>query len=240
MELYQLEYFRVTCKYNSYTEAAKELAVTQPAISIAIKKLEKECNADLIDRKSKTFALTQMGKVLLRRAEAIHGEMANIHMDINALSGEHRESVRIAVPFTMCPELLIGLATGYIYKHADISLHLLQNGHEAIVEDLTNKTIDMGVFCKGLLNPTLEWKDYRQAELWACVPPEHRLAGMTAFTPQMLKDETLVLSKMSDCISNCIQDYFLPYNAEQLFTSCYAYPVTRHHIIPADADITQR
>ena len=78
MELYQLEYFRVLCKYGSYTSASQELNVSQPAISMAIRKLEDECGGDIINRDSKNFALTPKGEVLQSWAVKIHNDVDSL------------------------------------------------------------------------------------------------------------------------------------------------------------------
>ena len=58
MELYQLEYFRVLCLYRSYTKTAQAFYVTQPSVSIAIKKLETELGGPLLTNNNKKLELT--------------------------------------------------------------------------------------------------------------------------------------------------------------------------------------
>jgi DNA-binding transcriptional LysR family regulator len=225
MELYQLECFRLICKYGgSYTKASKELMVTQPAVSIAIKKLEDEYNCELINHKSKTFSLTKMGEALLKRADSIHNEVEDIHTELKVISQKQRETIRLALPFTMCPELLSDLATGFIPYHMDISLDLLQRGHEAITEELANRTIDIGVFNKELLSPTLEARDYKQVEFWACFSPDHPFNDSECITPKMLKNETIILSKTANSMTISITKYLAAHHVKPNYSYYHVFP----------------
>lgn len=107
MELYQLEYFRVLCKHGSYTSASQELNVSQPTISMAVKKLEEECGGDIIDRKRKSFALTKKGETLLTWAVVIHNDVESMLQAIDTFSTRQRELIRLAFPIPLCPELMV-------------------------------------------------------------------------------------------------------------------------------------
>ena len=82
MELYQLECFRVLCKHGNFTTASDELMVTQPAVSMAVKKLEEEFGATLLNRLDRGFTLTQAGENVLRRAIAIHNETNALRQEL--------------------------------------------------------------------------------------------------------------------------------------------------------------
>ena len=211
MDLYQLEYFRVLCKFGSFTKASQALMVTQPAISIAVKKLEEEYG-ELINRKSKGFALTQVGEILLKWSESIHKEVTNMSMELNPEFQNKRKTVKIALPLPLCPELITELVTSFVQTHPDISIQMLQKGHIAIANDLVGRAIDVGVLCKDMLHPMLAWKDCRKVEFYACFSPNHRFSQCDYITPDMLADETLILSRTASSISGPIQAYFDRFN----------------------------
>lgn len=207
MELYQLEYFRILCKYRNFTSASEELGVTQPAVSTAVKKLEEEYDVELIDRDSKAFLLTQVGEMVLRRAITIHNEVTSMREELNANFSKKREVVRLAIPFTMCPGLLPELLSNYAVQNKAISLILQQKGHAAIAQGLVNRSIDIGVFSKDLVNPLLEQREYTRIEFYAAFSPEHRFNECETVTPDMLKEETLIFAKASKTIPGYIQKY---------------------------------
>ena len=198
MELYQLEYFRILCKYGNFTSASEELIVTQPAVSMAVKKLEEEFGVELIDRDSKAFSLTQMGEVVLTHAIAIHNEVTNLRSELHAGFSKKREVIRLAVPFTMCPALLPELLSNYMLHNQTVTLHLLQKGHAAIAKGLADRSIDVGIFSKDIVNPLLMQRDFIKMEIFASFSPEHPFNQAEKITPDMLKDETLIFSKVSN------------------------------------------
>jgi len=207
MELYQLEYFRILCRCGSFTKASQELMVTQPAISIAMKKLEEEYG-ELIDRKQKRFTLTETGERLFKWAISIHKEVTNMSKELSAEFKNKRETIKIALPMPLCPELTTALTTTFVNEHPDISIELLQKGPHTISSDLMSRTIDIGVLGKDMLHPMLQYQDYGNVEFYACFSPEHRFNEADRITPDMLREETILLSQSVSSISAPIRAYF--------------------------------
>lgn len=208
MDLYQLEYFRVLCKYGSYTSASQELNVSQPAISMAVKKLEEECGGDIIDRKRKTFALTKKGEKLLSWAVVIHNDIESMTQEIGAFSARQREVIRLAFPIPLCPELMTDILPAFSQHRTDTALHIIQAGHTAIAASLMRGQVDLGVLCKDMLTAELDFKYYKDLEFWACFSPTHQFNHYDVITPEMLDSETLLVAKAENSISKPIQEYF--------------------------------
>lgn len=208
MELYQLEYFRVLCKYGSYTSASQELNVSQPAISMAIRKLEDECGGDIINRESKNFSLTPKGEVLQSWAVKIHNDVDSLCRDLDAFSLRQREIIRLALPFPLCPELLTERVPRFSSENTDVALHILQEGHAHIIANLSNQSVDLGIICRDFLTDALDARTYKQLEYSACLPPDHPLAGRTRIRPEELAGETLLVPKIANTISKTVSDYF--------------------------------
>ena len=208
MELYQLEYFRVLCKYGSYTSASQELNVSQPAISMAVRKLEDECGGDIINRESKNFSLTPKGEVLQSWAVKIHNDVDSLCRDLDAFSLRQREIIRLALPFPLCPELLTERVPRFSSENTDVALHLLQEGHAHIIANLLNQSVDLGIICRDFLTDALESRPYKQLEYAACFPPAHPLAGRERVTPEELAGETLIVPKIANTISRAVSEYF--------------------------------
>lgn len=215
MELYQLEYFRVLCKYGSYTSASQELNVSQPTISMAVKKLEDECGGDIIDRRRKTFALTKKGETLLTWAVVIHNDMENMLQAIGSFSTRQREIIRLAFPMPLCPELMTDIIPAFTQHHSDVAMHITQAGHTTIASNLMDGSADLGVLCRDMLTTALDSENYKDLEYWACFSPTHRFNNYDVITPDMLKDETIIIPKGKNGISIAIREYFQAFNQEQ-------------------------
>ena len=75
MELLHLHYFRTVAEELNFTHAAKRLFISQPALSMTIKKLERELDTELFNRNGRTITLTNQGRILLQSVEKIENEL---------------------------------------------------------------------------------------------------------------------------------------------------------------------
>lgn len=233
MELYQLEYFRSLCKYGSYTKAARECDVTQPAMTTAIKKLEAECGAPLIDRSRKSFSLTPIGETVLHHAENIHTEIQNIQTALAELNNQKREVINIAFPLTLCPDLLFAISYRFIADHPEILVLCSQSGPEVIADGLDRGIFDIGISCVDLQLPTLEYENFRTVEYYAFFSEEHEFNHYDCITPEMLADQDLLLPKNPIGVAKSIHAYFSQQNA---CPNC----VGVGNIIPSDCNMLAR
>ncbi|MCD7903874.1 MAG: LysR family transcriptional regulator [Oscillospiraceae bacterium] len=207
MDFYQLDYFRILCKYGNFTKASEELMVTQPTVSMAVKKLEEEFQAELLIRDGKVFELTQAGETVLRHAIAIHNEKTQMRQELNVGLLKKREVVRFAVPFTMCPSHISRLLFQYMAQNQSVTLHLFQKGHAAIAKGLSDRSIDLGILAKDMINPLLRQQDLVRVEIYASFSPEHPFQNCTAVTPEMLAQETLLFSKIFRHLPGYVNGY---------------------------------
>ena len=223
MELYQLEYFRTLCKYGNYTQAATELNVTQPALSMSVKRLEKEFGEDIIDRKSKTFTLTEKGEALLNWSTVIHNDITNMRSELNTITREARELLRIAMPIPLCPEVLSRVIPEFSYTHANATLNVMQEGHTAIVTDIMSHKIDIGIVCREMTNSLLNYVPYKRVEYCACFSPDHPFNDVDFVTPDMLMKEKLYVSGIQNTMTVAIKEYLSEYDNPPIFL-INAYP----------------
>ena len=96
MKIVQLEYFCAVARLHSITQAAAELYVTQPAVSSAIKELEKEFNVSLFNRSKNHLTLTKEGELFYQKAQKLLAEykqtlnqLHDIGRTISAVSYTH-------------------------------------------------------------------------------------------------------------------------------------------------------
>src|SRR5258707_11289053 len=87
MELRQVHYFVIVAQHLSFTHAAEELGVAQPALSQQIRGLERELGVTLLDRTSRRVTLTDAGAVFLRRAEQLIADADQSKLEMQEFSG---------------------------------------------------------------------------------------------------------------------------------------------------------
>ena len=98
MELRQLEYFQMASRLKNITRAAERLRVSQPNITVAIKKLEAELGIQLFDRSQKQLALTPEGAVFLNRIELALRNIQDAVLEVNDYKQLQKGTIKIEVP----------------------------------------------------------------------------------------------------------------------------------------------
>lgn len=96
MKLIQMRYFLAVCKYGSFSGAAKNLYISQPAISQAIRELESEYHVRLFDRTNNRLVVTDDGKWLMQKAEDILRRADEVDKELRARS-QNKSSVKIGI-----------------------------------------------------------------------------------------------------------------------------------------------
>src|SRR5213595_942472 len=102
----QLRAFATLARTGSFTKAARELYLSQSAVSHSMKALEQDVGCRLLDRVGKTVSLTQAGEQLLQHAERILKEMADARQDLHQLSKWGKGRLRIGASTTACQHIL--------------------------------------------------------------------------------------------------------------------------------------
>ena len=96
MTLAQMQYFQAVCKYENYSKAANALFVSQPAVSQAIREVENECGARLIERKGNGLVITEAGQTLL---EEVNNVLRHVdHVNYSAINDRASCFIAAACP----------------------------------------------------------------------------------------------------------------------------------------------
>ena len=98
MELRQLEYFQMAAKLKNITRAAERLRVSQPNITVAIKKLEAELGIQLFDRSQKQLSLTPEGTIFLTRIELALRNIQDAILEVNDYKQLQKGTIKIGIP----------------------------------------------------------------------------------------------------------------------------------------------
>ena len=98
MELRQLEYFQMASRLKNITRAAERLRVSQPNITVAIKKLEAELGIQLFDRSQKQLSLTPEGTVFLGRVEVALRNIQDAVLEVNDYKQLQKGTIKIGIP----------------------------------------------------------------------------------------------------------------------------------------------
>ena len=124
MELRQLTYFEAVARHASFTRAAEELHIAQPAVSAQIRRLEVELGAALLQRTTRRVTLTEAGELTLVRARRVLGELAGVRSDLAELSGVLRGRVRLGATLVLGPLDLAAALAAFRGRYPGVTLAL--------------------------------------------------------------------------------------------------------------------
>ncbi len=97
MDLFQLKYFKAAAEVESISKAANQLYVSPPAVSVAINKLENELGVRLFEREGRNIALTEFGKVYLKRINNVFRELEFAQQEVSALRTVNDKCISVAL-----------------------------------------------------------------------------------------------------------------------------------------------
>lgn len=193
MKLTQLEYFCVAARYHNITKAAKELFVTQPSISNAIKALEEEFGVNLFFRNNNKLTLTPEGEIFYKSAEELLAHADSVESKFHELR-KKVTPIRIGIPPMLgtiyLPELYLSLNE----RFPNVDLRLFEFGSIKACNLVLEEKLDIAIV--NAEQPSIDKCNSRiidTEDLLFCVAPDHPLAGQKTLLLTMLADEPLIL-----------------------------------------------
>lgn len=192
MDLAQLEIFLSIAQEKSFSRAAEKMLRTQPAISIAIKRLEEELGETLFDRSSKSGTLTEAGQTLYSYAQRMINLRDEARRAIGELRGMYRGRLSIGANESTSLYLLPPLLLKYREEHPHIRIEVFRNVSERIPSEVLERNLDFGFLSYDPLHPHLESFEVYKDELVLVVPPKHLLAKAKQATVRDLGKESFI------------------------------------------------
>ena len=175
MDLRHLRAFHFVGKYGSLKMAANYLKLTSAAISLQIKKLERELRVQLFDRHPNKLILTQTGAVLLKQAGAILEACSKLQD--SATKGSHGYSEKLTIAFgSDLPKHFAPRIAAFSQSHPDLRLTILSRYPREAVPLLADGAIDAAVGWFAKVPPDIQKQSLFTSRMQLIFPPGHPLA----------------------------------------------------------------
>lgn len=205
MELLQLSYFQVVARREHMTRAAEELHVTQPALSRAIARLEREVGVPLFNRQGRGLRLNQFGTTFLGYVDGIFRALDAATGELRDMGGLERGTVSLAAgALHWLPEVV----QPFLATHPTVRFRLAQRSLPEMSRLLEDGEIDFCFLPNIPLIPRTSWRHLRTAPISLSIPMSHRLARRAAVELGELKDEEMILGKPGDVLRETMNGYF--------------------------------
>lgn len=196
MSIEQLYYFIKVYENKSYTKTSRELFISQPAISTAIRNLEKELKTQLIVVNGKNLELTPSGNYLYSLAKPIVDSYNNIVPQMMDYLYEST-TIRIDVPPMLGTFVFAPIFNDFLNKYPKVNIKLFEFGSHANKEALINGKIDIAitVVYKNQIESSLNYKKIGETKLLFAVNKNHPFANKKEISIKDLKDQSIIIFK---------------------------------------------
>ena len=206
----QLHAFAALARRGSFTLAAKDVFLTQSAVSHAIKTLEQDVGARLVDRVGRRVLLTQAGEQFLRHTEKILREMAAARAGLEDLTKWGHGRLRIGASTTACQHILPTVLREFRQGYPKCTLRIEPGDHGQQLDLLRGGQIDLAIMIEPPAPALAEFTfvPLFSDELCFLVSPLHAWAQLGRAPRETIEAETLVLYNKSSHTFRLVGEYF--------------------------------
>jgi len=209
MDLRKLDIFREVAAQGSFSRAAEQLHMAQPAVSIAVRKLEEELGLMLFDRGGRRISLTAEGRTLLQQAVAILEQVASLRATGSALRGLLQGELAIACPSMLATYYLPDLLGRFLVLHPQLRTSVTQAGTDRIRQWLLDDEIELGVISGSTpMDDSTEFATVPlvDEEIVLCMARDHPWAGRSAVPVAELQGSPMVVYESGYFIRNRLDE----------------------------------
>lgn len=210
MSLIQLKYFCETCRCHSITGAAKELFVTQPAISLAIKELEAEFKITLFTRINNRLTLTDDGAQFYKKAIYILQYCSDMQLEL--AQGEKKQAMKIGIPPILSSIFFPGMLEAYLEEFPDSKLSLEEYGSVRACSMVMEDQLDIALVNMEMYNiDQLDSCILLHDQLVYCVSHEHAFAKKESISIEELDGQEIILFNRDSVQNKLLRSRFETY-----------------------------
>jgi DNA-binding transcriptional LysR family regulator len=193
LNLNDLAVFLVTCETKNFSQAGRQLHLSQPAISQTINNLEKFFGAQLFLRHGRTIYLTEIGQALRPMAQELVSAARRMEETISSLQGEVVGEFEIGCSTASGKYLLPNLIARFRRKYPMVRINVVVTSRNSVIEKLISGKIALGISSRLIEHRELEYKDFFTDEVILIAPAGHPWADFRRIYPDDLLDEPMIL-----------------------------------------------
>ena len=199
MTLTELKYIVAVSREKHFGRAAEACFVSQPTLSVAIKKLEEELEVKLFERSANEVTVTPLGEEIVRQAQSVLEQAANIKEIAKRGKDPLAGPLTLGVIYTIGPYLLPDLVRQAIDRTPQMPLILQENFTVKLLEMLRTGEIDCAIMAEPFPDTGLATAPLYDEPFLAAVPATHAFATRKTITSEELKMETMLLLGTGHC-----------------------------------------
>ena len=202
MSLTELKFIVAVAQERNFRRAAEKCFVTQPALSLAIKKLEVELNVIIFERSRSDVSMTEIGAKIVVQAEKVLEEAAQIKQLAERGKNQLKGPLKLGLIHSIGPYLLPEIIPILRKTAPDMPLEVEENLTANLETQLKNGVIDAAIIALPFDVAGLQYRALYDEEFDVVVPNGHHWATRKHIKPEELSDEKVLLLNTGHCFSN--------------------------------------
>lgn len=199
MTLTELKYIVAVAREKHFGRAAEACFVSQPTLSVAIKKLEEELDVKIFERGTSEVSVTALGEQIVRQAQQVIEQAAAIKEIAKRGKDPVSGPLRLGIIYTIGPYLLPDLVRQAIERVPQMPLMLQENFTVKLLEMLRTGELDCAIMAEPFPDTGLAVAPLYDEPFMAAVPTGHTLARRKHISAEELKQETMLLLGTGHC-----------------------------------------
>jgi DNA-binding transcriptional LysR family regulator len=207
MTLRQLRIFNEVCDLRSYSRAAEEMSLTQPAISLQMRQLEELVGQPLFEYVGKKLYMTEAAEALQAASRDIFGRLENLDMQLSDMQGSLQGQLKLAIE-SSAKYFVPHLFAAFKRQYPDVMLNLAVVNRAQVIRRLSDNRDDLVVMSMVPQDMGLEFLPFLNNPIVAVVPPDHPLCQLEKPGLKDLEPYTLVVREPGSGTRKACEEYF--------------------------------
>ena len=213
MTLTELRYIVAVARERHFGRAAEACFVSQPTLSVAVKKLEDELDLKIFERGSNDVSVTPLGEEIVRQAQAVIEQAAGIKETAKRGKDPLAGPLRLGVIYTIGPYLLPDLVKQAIKLFPQMPLMLQENFTAKLLDMLRTGELDAAILAEPFPDTGLAVAPLYDEPFVVALPEGHALAKRSSIPSEELKKETMLLLGTGHCFRDHVLEVCPEYAA---------------------------
>jgi DNA-binding transcriptional LysR family regulator len=193
LNLHELNVFVEAARAENFSVAARRLYLSQPAVSLHIRNLEKQFGVPLFERHGRNISLSEAGKLLLPMARDLLCQVKQIEETMWGVQGKVIGHLSIACSTTVGKYILPRLVAGFRAHYPDVAVEISVMSRRAAVERLLEGSAEIAVVSTHLVHHDLDFAPFLTDQVILIVPPDHPWADGRTVAPGDLRATPFIL-----------------------------------------------
>lgn len=189
----RLRVFQTTARLMSFTDAASQVGITQPAVSFQIRSLETALGASLFRRSSSGLELTELGDALYRKTQVLFMQAQQIENEIVGLTGVVSGTLSVAASMVMSNYILPATIKSFISRDYKCMIKVQMGNSREILDQVSDGAVDVGMVSDPVDRRDIAVERFFEDEVVLITPASHRWAKQAGLSLADLAEEPFIM-----------------------------------------------